>query len=539
MLQSPEFLSGTFYNWTIPDIQISVNATVLAYYGIWDNTTGETDIQFQFGLIPIDADDYDDGVYFDGTPVEYDGLDGVFSLFITPEMANKYLTIRVIASRDGVSIDDYYMFYYITDQVFTPELGGQLTPPIQTIATNELITKPTYNWAAGATIEPITISGEWYKNGLPTGVTSSTFPNVSADNIIGRTTDEGDLVTWYETCTNAVGTIGTSHDPTIITGVPSSLFTVVSDIIPNLKTHTQSEISNRISGLSGGAMHMDLFKNVNSTVTTAEWNENCWAYDLREQLSAHYLRMRFNGAPHHARYGYFLITPRHILTCLHSGLLATNDNRSAIFLTPDNRIVEAQVISSSATSIVSEPNGFDIQILLLDRDMSLEGIPCVPILSFDDKYRRIYNHYTNDSFLPMVGVSKSGIDEPAFFRFGNPKSDYDSYHERMLYIRIPRAWFPGSEPYPAIYNGYHYNPYSGDSGGPTMILAYNKFFLCGIHLDASHPGNPMQGENRFAIPNIIADADARGIAKGLLNSPTGMLPTFVDIADLETYANSI
>jgi hypothetical protein len=104
----------------------------------------------------------------------------------------------------------------------------------------------------------------------------------------------------------------------------------------------------------------------------------------------------------------------------------------------------------------------------------------------------------------------------------------------MLHIGIPRSLIPPSEFLPE-YDGFHYEPYPNDSGGAIMILAYGKFFLRAIHFNGNMNGNPLGGANKDGLIACIAKADEDAMAAGLIDAPTGLLPTFVDIDELESF----
>lgn len=523
LLDPPTLIQGQFVN---PlgggELSVAVGTTVLAYPGVWDETQGAVTLTLRFELSPPGATGDEDLIYEPGIPTSFPGLTGVRSLLITPEMANHYLTLHVRAERTGLVNESFYDFFRVLPGTIPPVMGSLSTWPPEIVSSSATLTKPNIVWAAGAVIEPITIAGEWYRNSTPTGVTGATFPNLSATNPLGRAMSEGDIIRWRETCTNGQGAIGVTPDE-------DSMRTLVSNFIPTLKTHIRSQISARIAGNSGGAAVMNVFNAVSPSGPTATFNASNWLADLRPQLAAHMLRGSFSPSSGYngASFLTFLITGRHVLGCAHAGVV--NDQRYLSFLTADNRVVKAQTISRAVSAEGNK--GVDLQILLLDRDLEAEeGIAPLPILSGPDHYiNRGLRNYPGD-LLPMIGISQVSGPINAFTGAGNPKADYTHPHERMTYIRIPNGFFPGFVQYPTAYNGFHYAPYSGDSGGPCMLLINGVLYVVGMHLGGNMMGNPVGLLNqKNAISELIIDSENRAIGLGRLNALTDLQPNFVDI----------
>jgi hypothetical protein len=533
LLHEPELMGG-FYGSVFEAGMLNLYKTapaltLTAWIGEWDEVGGET---------TITADFYDQTQQPLGavsTTVD-DGLPGI-ALEITSEHIGLYIHARVIASRGGVTLVRRTLPTVMVQPVAeTPEINGYSQPAPRIAGVNQPVGKPNYVWSAGALITPVTITGEWFRNNVATGVTGNLFPDPEAVNPIGRETAEGDLIRWQETCTNAASITGVAGGPPA-PGFPSSWETLVTDLLPALRANMRSEIASRISGLPGGVASMNVYSTAAHNTGAYVFNENNWAADLRYQLTAHFACQRFGPPAYNqfsARYGFFLITPRHILTCAHIGPM--DDRRYVRFFTHDNRLVEARLVAQ-ATYADGVPNAEDNQIILLDRDMSMEDCHTLPILNAGLQYGSRFYDTTESDRIPLLGVSQDGVNQPVGAMGSyNASIGIPENHTRMLYIKLPRAFHAGHIPRPAEYNGYHYEPYKGDSGGPIMILAHGKFFIVGQHYDAGMiDTSVIRDEPKQAIINLIAAADAKAVAQGLLSEPTGLLPDFVRIDEVESY----
>jgi hypothetical protein len=522
-LTRPEIFSGVYQNYqglwwgynTAPGLTLKV------YPGTWDETDGPVTVTGRW-LMRLNSNWLQIGE------------DNQLELLITPEMGTGPIRYEEVAERDGVIVYQGAQLVPIIEEASPAPQWWRATTPISGDRTvGGTITKPVYEWAYKQGIGELTTTGEWYRNGQPTGVTTDTFTD-------GQ---EGDVIFWIETATlNGVSAEGpplikTSSDPTS----NSTLAIYVSDLVESARADMRTQALTRIDGLAGGAANMNIMQTTDPTRKIYAWNENMWAYDLRYQLSAnriYYARNSYvsnTGGDH----GWVLITPRHILSCAHIGKNPVGYKYR--FVTHDNRVVDAVNIAVIGTGRNQDygPSAIsDMQVALLDRNMDAEGFPYLPIFSESLAGFRALTRTDGDP-VPLLGVGQSRLlnGTPP-----GPYSDYPLLHERMLYIKS--TGFTGATGSPE-FGAFNYGLYSGDSGTPGLILVNGQFFVTGVLINAPY-GVIRVGTTNDTISavglstkdlllDMIAKCDQRAIAAGKLEAPTGLVPDFVGLDGLMSY----
>ena len=419
---------------------------------------------------------------------------------------------RETATQNNVSRTHWTDMVEVIPLPAAPVINGTTTPITGSHDAGATITKPTYAWYSPLAV---TTAGQWIKNGVATGVSASTYSD----------TVEGDVMMWQET---AMDQTGQSSIPT--TGVwpggeaSQNLFGwgqfFVSNIIDDTAAALKAGIDSRISGKAGGSANMKLFSVKNHATSSYTYNPDCWAYDLRQQLSG---RAIYKGGMNSGRsedYGGVLITPRHLLYCEHAFPHAENtwiqpSGPCVVrFILPNGTVVEAIQIHQQRVA------NADLCVATLDRDVQALGVSVMPILPFSYLEWNTIQGASGTTF-PVFSISQgyNAGNEP----WSQPVADYPfPDHDVLCYIvdlKNMRQDAGTAVPPVTTYLPFNFAVYDGDSGTAAFALINDTVYL--FQITTTNWGGPFVGINIAGINAAIVGADANAIALGRLTVPTG------------------
>jgi hypothetical protein len=276
---------------------------------------------------------------------------------------------------------------------------------------------------------------------------------------------------------------------------------------------------------------MRVFSSKNHDTSTYVHNTAMWLHDLRGQLSGRAIHKGGMMLDRPEDGGGILITPRHLLYCAHFYPHAANtwganlnDSRPATirFLLANNTVVEAVQIHQQPVT-TSEGGYIDLVVATLDRDVAELGVHVMPICPYD---RRFFDTVLRAGApsLPVFSVSQGYESTTSQQPWSQPVSDYPyPDHDVLCYIidwhnKRQNASNPAIEP--LTYQHFNFAVYQGDSGSPSFFILGGTIYL---HMILTHVwSGPFVADYINEINNAIAQADAKAISLGRLDSPTGL-----------------
>ena len=353
----------------------------------------------------------------------------------------------------------------------------------------------------------MTVAGQWVKNGIPTGVTSSSYSSTADD----------DVLLWRETATNAMGSY-------VWDTAPFQVSALLQDIVATVPPAFDA----MILGKPGGWRGMNVLSYKDHTFPGFYTrNPDLWCKDLVRHLTGVAVYTSFSVE----MFGATLITPRHILYCQHAHPWA--EGTWVVGYTPpcQVRFVTADNVTVSRIQIAQAelPSPVDLCVALLDSPVTeADGIYVCPIFPMSATIEGIAR---GELLVPGIGVSQghqgSGVT-PA-----TPVSDYPAENEHMAYINQP-SWGAASargevsrDYHDWPYSRFAYEAYPGDSGTPEFMLYQGKLWLSAISTFAAYLGSWGQGLGARidAVNGLIEACDASAIARGKLTTATGYTVT--------------
>ncbi len=382
-------------------------------------------------------------------------------------------------------------------------------------ASGATLTKADLRWldpVEGYGLTPAMFTtGEWYKNGIATGVHTSTYAD----------TDDGDVITYAEFATNALG------DSILIHSTPFP----VSDGLAAYQEEVVDAFDALIDGESGSS-DMELFSSENHSTPAYTRNTSLWAAPLVPKLTG-VSAWKSHGDQ---SYGGVLITPRHILYCQHGHPRGYGSWKSSApaaltvrFVLEDNTVVDATQLCQSewpetewtpterAAYVAAHPEILDVApaslpdlcVAVLDRDIDVEGVQIVPIAG---RNKAEYDALTANG-LPYFHISqgKSGGSPPT------PISSYPAYNKMMACVRAATGNVTESDP---PYDDLDYSLWDGDSGTPTFVLHRGVPYLESVIYGQNYQRTSV-GPKIAWVNAMIAAADAGAIELGHMTTPTG------------------
>lgn len=511
-LQSPYILGASINS---QGVSIGyINFTLSAYPGTWNTSKGAPKITHQW-------------VGYDPNTFAMTVLSTVSAatsspskLTITGNLSSYLLGFLETASLSGLSATN-------TTQPTSIKISLSSSPPLMVnnaallsgvdFYPGSVIYKPTYIWSSSLNF---TVSGEWYKNSLPTGVRTSTYSN----------TQNKDTIYWVESCIDSNGGISVYNPEK--QGVNSAGRIVDSTMYSYLSAIQQGVLSRKAS-LSGGAKYMNTFSFKNSAAKIFVRNPLLWANDLTQQLTTCVVYKE--GVPKSAfSYGGVLITPRHVLYCNHAhpwaaGTWPVNPNTTTPcvlwFVDSNNNAI------SAIQTYQLQVSAADLNVAVLDRDVAAAGISVTSLIRLGSTswlrflYRNALNSIGDNYYYPrppeniLSGTSLSAVPYFAMSQgvgrvtqeqpCGTAVSDYPRYNDIMLYINPHTSLKYG------LYNNFRYCAWTGDSGTPVFTVLNDKIYLINI-LSGNWVGDKIP-----EINDAITRVDAGAIALGRLSAYTG------------------
>ena len=421
-----------------------VGNTVTASYGTWDDPDGAVTVVGQW----VDADN---------NPV---AAEDEVELVIPASSPGDFFVWREVATQGGVSVT--YFHTEIVTVVAAPDvpyqdirytIQGDYTP-------GETLTAAYGEWITQAL--PLTITGEWYKNGVATGVTTLTYSD----------TISGDYLVFHETATDALNQSASTLD---IAGYGDYRF-YVGDAPELIGPQTLSEAEALFVGKTPGD-DQDLWLNYNANVAATgayladgpplERNPDFFAPELVRQLTGVYA---WKGV-----WGQFMswtaITPRHVLACAHGSMGRT----PVWFVSPDGEVHKNQVIRQAndyglwngvikPSDVPTQECESDIMIGLLETELP-EWVWKLPIMEMDGS---AYARLTTSG--PFAAFYVSQGDGTAA-RFPTTPALWTPRGQKFCL-----AYSSGLNP---SYSGFTRGVAIGDSGHPIFFLYRGYLHLVG------------------------------------------------------------
>jgi hypothetical protein len=460
-----------------------VGLSVIAYSATWDLTAGSQVLNKYWWN------------HYTDTPIQsaISDIDGVSRLLITPNISSYLIGYVEIAKRDGIT-EYSYSNQSITIQPppIAPIFNG-VTSLISgsSYHAGATLVKPVYNWWSPVGID--TTTGEWIKNGIPTGVSTSTYSD----------TANKDIISWNETATDLLGR-STSYNPDSYYN-----YRYVNDNTYKLLSGMRSNVTSRISSLSGGSTYMNVFSAKNQITGFYIRNPKLWCSDLVNQLTS---CVAFKKDPNgyvyglYESYGGILITPRHVLYCNHAhpwtGAILT-------FVASNGQVINTSQIDQARVA------NDDLHVGLLDTDVNSFGIPIIPISPLNDLQINTLLTIGLTS-IPYIGMSQGSgrtTENPP----PTPMSNYPQYNDIMCYIK------DGSNGYSVLngpYERFNYALWDGDSGTQGFLLYNNVFYLQQINTHTPF-GGVFPSSYIDGINAAILQSDLNAVAAGKMLTTTG------------------
>lgn len=367
-------------------------------------------------------------------------------------------------------------------------------------------TAPNLAWSD----RPTSISGEWYRNGVATGVTSPTFTDAV----------DGDVLQYREVAVNSVGPSTYDDWPEI----------AVSRRVATLQQAAGPELSALLTGLPGGAVNMAVFSSRDDATPSYVRNPQNWAAGLVDGQLESALAWKSSSF---ASYGGVLITPQHVLYCQHQRPEAEGTNpafptRPPVMLRwvlANNTVVEVEQIAQS-TSRAGWPGYYehsgpiypDLCVATLAQPVDTLGVTPVPILGLRNDAEAAAFRFNSE--IPIFSATQ-GWGRPTPHSPPTPISDYPAQNPAMYAVG------PGTQS-SAPFSLFGYRVHDGDSGTPTFVLHRGQVYLEGIMVFGSW-GRVFPGMYLDDLNGMLAAADADAVARGRIPAPTGYTITGSDL----------
>lgn len=492
---------------------VAPGMTLMAHAGDWDTTDGETTLDTRF-------------ILDDGSPTGTEiGAPGDTELPVTEEMLGHYIYYRVRATRGGVTVEELtwleIQVINVSDRLAQFNHGTRAA--YQFWKPGQAITKPSYLWIADPAFGTYTTVGEWWKNGVATGVTAATYSD----------TAEGDIVIWIEKIVGsfAIEAVMPDYFKTTLLSEGNWFKCVVNAKAAELVQGSDQSLSDRLVGAVGGATSMEVFSTKDPVAGIYVVNEDNWLRDLYPQLCA-------VAAGHHGRsdiptgrgwqqaggwinsYGPTLITPRHIISSGHThfhNCNGTTRNFTVRWVLEDGTLVEAKVIGGHKyyeSGGCSGNQGYGSSISLLDRDVQALGVPVMPSLSMSAVLEEVAPLWFTPSYFSrsQSAADRFGPHQLAQFEsYADNWSGNNGYHPPSDYPKIHENMFWASR------DGVQYHVWGGDSGTPMMVVINDTVFLHSILSGGSVSVDSAIDQ----LDAMILEADTLAVQRNLIPAPTG------------------
>lgn len=292
-------------------------------------------------------------------------------------------------------------------------------------------------------------------------------------------------------------------------------------------------VTDLLVGKESGAAGMNVFSTKNHTTATYIRNSNLWCNELVSQLTGLSAYKRCLPLAHWLieSGGIVMITPRHGIGCRHfhphaSGTwgadLGVAFDALHRFIKVDGTVWGPQQIGQGYY-LQNNPHlkraFMDLAIVVFS-EPAPAGIHIIPIGQMP--YRYNIDADEEDGTFTIHATQGTGRDRGMELNPPSPASDYPQYNDSMICIRSTK----GIANVPV---GYKYTTYTGDSGTPQFVNKNGTLYLYGISIlggdDPSYKTHNIAG----FINELILKADQDAMSRGLLASPTGLLPTYVKL----------
>jgi hypothetical protein len=330
---------------------------------------------------------------------------------------------------------------------------------------------PSGNWFNPVSGD-MTVTGQWVKNDVETGVTAPVYSD----------TQDGDIIKWRSTATNLFGSA--SRD----TGTHR-----ISAAFHNAMYPASQAMHAAVIG-KAGAPHMNVFSVKNHATQTYVRNPDVWCAPWVPKLTGIAAYKASLGS--YESYGNIMITPRHMLRTGHAGTVASKTwsvNHYAPFDATTRFVkVDGTVVNRQQMGQYKIPD-LDLSVAVLDEPVP-EGIHVIPLIDipwswFTDAQINLYSMLRSYD-IPLI-VASQGAGRGTRVVPPIPVSDYPQYNDSMFWT----GWMGSTDRYKDL----DYAVWDGDSGTPATILYGDTLYLYTIVSSSGISGN---------IPRIIEAIDA-------------------------------
>lgn len=295
----------------------------------------------------------------------------------------------------------------------------------------------------------------------------------------------------------------------------------------------------RIEGLPGGAESMELFAEPNSwnqvqtemnafhearnpgSMVKYPFNENLWCHDMLPLLTGAYVGFKWQGNKWMNQYGTTLITPQHVVCCVHAGTphLGTQYRWTDIDgYAVDNTMI-ARVLGNSTDGIETNfgTEQSDISIGLLATPMPV-GV--VPFRIAPQSLRPgVVGTFARSQTCLEGQITATGGARPPYTQETWPESKkYPRANQTMLHITPPNNIFRTENR-----DDWRYVVWPGDSGTPQFTYKNGEVLLTGMigsntFSGYGSPVTPTCPKTIDYLNRMIAAVNAKAIAEGLVTS---------------------
>lgn len=412
---------------------------------------------------------------------------------------------KEVATQAGQSAIYYHEPYVqVAEDFAVPYFNGSNTTITGTSrVAGAVVTKPDIRWYS-ILGDVASRSGQWYKNGVATGVTTSTYSD----------TADGDILFWEETATDGAGGVSLplSQSPYILNN--SSYYYLISNKIVTLAAQSVTAIESRITGKTPEvAQHLFSNTTVDWSSTTFVPNTNLWCQDLRSQLTGFHM---FLGGGWLQSYSMCMVTPRHIVSCAHNG---PQPGVSIRFVSATGEVFETTLLKWCNDNGDSRAN---VPTQTLEADLSLyllaDAVPSwvykAPVLGMTKLEHELYL----SSGALGIAISQGGwAAGPAN---SNCPRNRKAYPKKLNGAQLPSLTFP-----------FYHEVQVGDSGSAQFLLANGTLYFHGI-ITSGGGGYWTIADFIPYINNMIARSDAAAVTSGHLSAPTGHTVTVVPLSSI-------
>lgn len=355
----------------------------------------------------------------------------------------------------------------------------------------------TFEAAEGMFVGAVSVTQEWWKNGVATGSFTETY----------NFTAEGDVVFVRLTATNPGGSVTADVDPVLV----GAVFEVLAE--------TPVEMSTLVDGRTGSQTLCKRLQAKNHLAGTYEWNEGFFDSGLLEKLTCVKIALYGIGQPQlnsggwHESFGGTLITPRHVISAGHampgSNLALPYPDRRWRFMSVAGAVHEAIQIAEGHPNYFqagSDERASDTAVMLLSEDVP-PGIAIAPMFPFpgsdspEHLAAVISLLLSGEVHLNVSQASGYGGRTGPVYPGGSTKPLNSAVHESMAYL-VPSAGVGG-------FDSWGYTVYGGDSGTPSFYVCNGQPFL------------QWYAAGVDVINSLILKAEERAIAAGTLDDYTG------------------